>query len=81
MPAEPVLLWGQTSPGTAVGGSNGSQFTGGEIISININGEAYQFANGHNETLLNLLRDKAGLIGTKEDCAEGERGACTVFFG
>ena len=79
-PAEPVLLWGQASPGTAVSGSNGSQFTGGEIISTNINGKAYQFANGHNETLLHLLRDEAGLIGTKEGCAEGECGACTVFL-
>ena len=35
-PAEPVLLWGQASPGTAVGGSNGSQFTGIEIIAIKL---------------------------------------------
>jgi len=79
-PAEPVLLWGQASPGTAAGGSNGSQFAGGEIISTNINGKAYLFASGHNETLLYLLRDQAGLIGTKEGCAEGECGACTVFL-
>jgi hypothetical protein len=79
-PLEPVLLWGQASPGTAVDGSDGGQFAGGEIISTNINGKAYQFASGHNETLLYLLRDQAGLIGTKEGCAEGECGACTVFL-
>jgi xanthine dehydrogenase iron-sulfur cluster and FAD-binding subunit A len=49
-------------------------------IETNINGKDYKFTTGHNKTLLRLIREEAGLIGTKEGCAEGECGACTLFL-
>jgi len=80
IPDRPVLLWGQTTPGAAAQGSQGSKFSGTEPLSMIINGEAYTFESGHDKTLLRLLREEAGLIGTKEGCAEGECGACTVYL-
>jgi carbon-monoxide dehydrogenase medium subunit len=75
IPSEPVLLMGSGfhSPALKV------PWTGKEIITW-INGKEYHFTSGFNKTLLNLIRDEAGLTGTKEGCAEGECGACTVYL-
>ena len=49
-------------------------------INTVINGKPYLLANAQQKTLLNALREDAGLTGTKEGCAEGECGACTVWL-
>ncbi len=79
-PSDPVLLWGQVTPGDAAGRNGRSQFAGDEIIHTTINGQEYTFSGGYDKTLLHLVRDEAGMTGTKEGCAEGECGACTVFL-
>jgi aerobic-type carbon monoxide dehydrogenase small subunit (CoxS/CutS family) len=77
MPVEPILLWGEQN------GENGIQTTHwspSASIETTINGKKYTFESGHNKTLLRLLREEVNLTGTKEGCAEGECGACTVFL-
>jgi xanthine dehydrogenase iron-sulfur cluster and FAD-binding subunit A len=49
-------------------------------IRTTINGRPYVLANAAGKTLLDALREDAGLTGTKEGCAEGECGACTVWL-
>lgn len=77
MPSDAVLLWGkQTSDGRI----QKTHQTPSAPIETTVNGKKYTFKNGHNKTLLRLLREEGSLIGTKEGCAEGECGACTVFL-
>jgi carbon-monoxide dehydrogenase medium subunit len=78
-PAEPVLLWGSENLRPADGFS-GAHHAAGSDIHTTINGKEFTFNSGHDKTLLHFLREEAGLVGSKEGCAEGECGACTVFL-
>lgn len=78
-PQDPVLLGGgyHNRNMKAVEKIN---FQGNQSIETTINGKNYSFQEGYDKTLLRLLREEALLTGTKEGCAEGECGACTVFL-
>jgi len=82
-PENPPLLWGKSNghfpawpePQLITHTENGP-----EAIETTINGQRYSIRGANDKTLLRMLREDAGLIGTKEGCAEGECGACTVFL-
>ena len=48
-------------------------------LHLTVNGVAHEVAIVPTERLLDVLRDRLGLTGTKEGCAEGECGACTAI--
>ena len=49
-------------------------------ISITVNGTLYDLSVKPWATLLEIIREDLGLTGTKEGCAVGECGACTVIM-
>jgi len=51
----------------------------GTIVSM-VNGKRAEMRDAGRKTLLNALRENEGLTGSKEGCAEGECGACTVWL-
>lgn len=51
-----------------------------ESMQININGTAHTMDVAGHETLLDVLRDRLSLTGTKLSCGRGECGACTVLL-
>ena len=77
MPSDAVLLWGEQK---AEGGMQSRHASPSNLIETTINGQKYSLKSGHEKTLLRFLREDVGLTGTKEGCAEGECGACTVFL-
>jgi carbon-monoxide dehydrogenase small subunit len=50
-----------------------------KTISLTVNGESHTVEVDAKDLLLQVLREKLGLTGTKEGCGTGECGACTVL--
>ena len=47
-------------------------------VTTRINGDETEFLCEPDETLLDVLRDRLGLTGSKEGCGTGDCGACSV---
>ena len=48
-------------------------------VSTTINGDAVEFLCEAQQSLLEVLREDIGLTGTKEGCATGDCGACSLM--
>lgn len=47
-------------------------------VTAQVNGDSVEFLCDPRETLLDVLRDRLGLTGSKEGCGTGDCGACSV---
>lgn len=81
-PDDPAMLWGpeQGIVHKALPGMVHHEDDAADTIVTTVNGETISVTGAANKTLLRFLREDVGLPGTKEGCAEGECGACTVFL-
>ncbi|MFZ4857191.1 MAG: (2Fe-2S)-binding protein [Desulfuromonadaceae bacterium] len=50
------------------------------IVTMSVNGNRVEVGVGDEETLLETLRQRLGLTGTKQGCDLGDCGSCTVLL-
>ena len=50
------------------------------VVTCEVNGEPREALADSRDTLLELVRDRLGLTGTKEGCGNGNCGSCTVLL-
>jgi aerobic-type carbon monoxide dehydrogenase small subunit (CoxS/CutS family) len=50
------------------------------VLVLDVNGDRLEVAAPSHWTLLEVLRERSGLTGTKQGCDKGDCGACTVLL-
>ncbi len=61
-------------------GRESASKTQARIVSIEVNGESHEVPVRPRHMLVEVLREKIGLTGTKDGCEQGVCGACTVLL-
>lgn len=80
LPCAPPMLWGADQARVKNGLPAAIRHLPDSPIESVVNGEPMRVDSGQRKSLLHWLREDVKLPGTKEGCAEGECGACTVFL-
>ncbi len=79
-PEHPILLRGKKPKDSFTSVDKLKIHAIGDAIQTTVNGKEFSIQGANHKSLLRLLREDLLLMGTKEGCAEGECGACTVIL-
>ena len=77
-----LAVGGAVAAGPGVAGSDRFEHEHDEsttVVRAQINGEHREIAVDNRTSLVDMLRERAGLPGTKKGCDQGACGACTVL--
>jgi xanthine dehydrogenase YagT iron-sulfur-binding subunit len=76
-----IALGGVAAAGPVIAGCGDTDHDDGQtsVVHLRINGEDHEISVDNRTSLLDMLRERAGLPGTKKGCDHGACGACTVL--